>query len=50
MARSGLTEQQVRERIAAQSVEDALATGEHPIINDDVTAVLPQVLNLLSKH
>ena len=50
MARSGLTEQQVRERIAAQSVEDALATGEYPIINDDVTAVLPQVLNLLSKH
>lgn len=50
MVRSGLTEQQVRERIAAQSVEDALATGEHPIINDDVTAVLPQVLNLLSKH
>ena len=50
MARSGLTEQQVRERIAAQSVEDALATGEHPIINDDLTAVLPQVLNLLSKH
>ena len=50
MARSGLTEQQVRERIAAQSVEDALATGEQPIINDDVTAVLPQVLNLLSKH
>ena len=50
MARSGLTEQQVRERIAAQSVEDALATGEHPIINDDVTAVLPQVLKLLSKH
>lgn len=50
MARSGLTEQQVCERIAAQSVEDALATGEHPIINDDVTAVLPQVLNLLSKH
>ena len=50
MARSGLTEQQVRGRIAAQSVEDALATGEQPIINDDVTAVLPQVLNLLSKH
>lgn len=50
MARSGLTEQQVRERIAAQSVEDALATGEQPIINDDVTAILPQVLNLLSKH
>ena len=50
MARSGLTEQQVRERIAAQSVEDELATGEQPIINDDVTAVLPQVLKLLSKH
>ena len=49
MARSGLTEQQVRERIAAQSVEDALAPGEQPIINDDATAVLPQVITLLNK-
>jgi dephospho-CoA kinase len=50
MARSGLTEQQVRERIAAQSVEDALAPGEHAIVNDDVTAVLPQVITLLNKN
>lgn len=50
MARSGLTEQQVRERIAAQSVEDALAPGEHSIVNDDVTAVLPQVITLLNKN
>lgn len=50
MARSGLTEQQVRERITAQSIEDVLAPGEHPIVNDDVTAILPQVITLLNKH
>lgn len=50
MARSGLTEQQVRERIAAQSLEDALAPGEHSIVNDDAAAVLPQVITLLNKH
>ena len=47
MARSGLTESQVAERIASQSIEETLAPGEHAIVNDDVTAVLPQVIRLL---
>ncbi len=47
MTRSGLTAQQVKDRIAAQIAEDNLATGEHAIINDNTTALLPQVLQLL---
>lgn len=47
MTRSGLTAQQVKDRIAAQVAEDNLATGEHAIINDNTTALLPQVLQLL---
>lgn len=50
MARSGLSEPQVAERIAAQSVEETVAPGEHTIINDNVCAVLPQVLQLLKKE
>ena len=47
MTRSGLTAQQVKDRIAAQIAEDNIATGEHAIINDNTTALLPQVLQLL---
>lgn len=47
MARSGLTASQVKERIAAQSTEDVIAPGEKVIVNDSVTAVLPQVIGLL---
>lgn len=47
MTRSGLTAQQVKDRIAAQVAEDNLASGEHTIINDNTTALLPQVLQLL---
>lgn len=47
MTRSGLTAQQVKDRIAAQVAEDNLATGEHAIINDNTTALLPHVLQLL---
>lgn len=47
MARSGLTAEQVKERISAQATEDSIATGEHVIINDNDTALLPQVLHLL---
>lgn len=48
MARSGISEQQVLERIAAQSIEEAVAPGEHEIVNDGVAAVLPQVITLLN--
>lgn len=47
MARSGLTALQVKERMAAQSIEDAVAPGEKQIVNDNDTAVLPQVVQLL---
>jgi dephospho-CoA kinase len=47
MARSGLTAQQVQERIDAQSIEDSVADGEQVIINDNDTALLPQVTHLL---
>lgn len=47
MARSGLTAEQVRDRMAAQMVEEEIADGECVIVNDDVTALLPQVTQLL---
>lgn len=47
MKRSGLTEQQVRDRMAAQVDEDSVADGEQVIINDNDNAVLPQVVRLL---
>jgi len=47
--RSGLTAQQVRDRMAAQSLEEALAPGECAIVNDDKSAVMPQVADLLAK-
>jgi len=47
MNRNGLTASQVQERIDAQANEETVAVGEHVIVNDDVTAVLPQVINLL---
>lgn len=47
MERSGLTAQQVKERMAAQSLEEAVAEGEQVIVNDNNTAVLPQVVRLL---
>ena len=47
--RSGLTAQQVRDRMSAQSLEEALAPGECAIVNDDKSAVMPQVADLLAK-
>ena len=47
MARSGLTAAQVQERIDAQLNEERIADGEQAIVNDDKTAVLPQVIRLL---
>lgn len=47
MARSGLTAAQVQERIDAQRDEERIADGEQAIVNDDKTAVLPQVIRLL---
>lgn len=47
MARSGLTAAQVQERIDAQRYEERIADGEQAIVNDDKTAVLPQVIRLL---
>jgi len=48
MARNGLSEQQVRDRMAAQSIEDVVAAGEQVIVNDNITPVLPQVTRLLN--
>ena len=47
IARSGLTAAQVKERMAAQRDEEAPADGEHIIINDNVTALLPQIVKEL---
>ena len=47
IARSGLTAEQVKERMAAQRDEDAVADGEQVLVNDNVTALLPQVVQLL---
>ena len=49
MVRSGLSDGQVRERMAAQAIEDSIADGEHVIINDNKAAVLPQVIRLLKE-
>ena len=48
IARSGLTAQQVQDRIASQAAEEAVAPGEHVIVNDGVSAILPQVIHLLN--
>ena len=49
IARSGLTSQQVRDRIASQTIEEEAAPDENVIVNDDTSAVLPQVIHLLNK-
>ena len=49
-ARSGLTAQQVKDRMDAQIDEDRIAPGEHVIINDNDSALLPQVMRLLSNN
>ena len=49
MVRSGLSKQQVRDRMEAQQAEEAVAPGEQVIVNDNVTALLPQVSRLLSQ-
>lgn len=47
MARSGLTADQVRERMASQRDEEVPLDGEQVLVNDNVTALLPQVIRLL---
>jgi dephospho-CoA kinase len=47
MARSGLSAQQVQDRMKSQSIEEEPAPGEHVIINDGTAAVLPQISQLL---
>ena len=49
MTRSGLTAQQVEERMAAQATEDAVAPGEQMIVNDNLAAILPQVIKLINQ-
>ena len=49
MNRSGLTAQQVQDRIASQAIEEEPAMDEKVIVNDDISAVLPQVIHLLNK-
>lgn len=48
MARSGLTANQVKDRMAAQTLEDAVATGEQEIVNDNRSALLPQIIQLIN--
>lgn len=48
IARSGLTAEQVRERMSAQSIEDTVAPGEQVIVNDNTAAVLPQINRLIT--
>ena len=48
MARSGFTAQQVRDRMAAQAVEDSVAPGEQVIVNDNVTPLMPQIIRLIN--
>ncbi len=48
MVRSGLTAQQVRDRMASQLAEDRIADNEHVILNDNEAALLPQVIQLLN--
>ena len=50
MARSGLTSEQVRERMTAQGIEEDVCDGEQAIINDNDTALLPQILRLLQEN
>ena len=47
-SRSGLSPQQVMERMEAQRDEERINPGEQVIINDNNTALLPQVMRLLS--
>lgn len=47
MARSGLSAQQVQDRMKSQTIEEEPAPGEHVIINDGTAAVLPQISQLL---
>ena len=47
MARSGLSEQQVLDRMEVQQNEEAVAPGEQVIINDNAMALIPQVTQLL---
>lgn len=46
--RSGLTADQVKERIQAQQNEERIADGEHVLVNDNHSALLPQVIKLLA--
>ena len=50
IARSGLTADQVRERMASQQAEETVAPSEQVIVNDNVSALLPQVMVLLSSY
>ena len=47
-SRSGLSPQQVMERMEAQRDEERINPGEQVIINDNNTALFPQVMRLLS--
>ncbi len=47
MVRSGLTAGQVKERMDAQSLEEVVNAGELVIVNDNIAALLPQVVKLL---
>ena len=50
IARSALSAPQVKERIEAQREEETIADGEQIIVNDNVSALLPQVMDLLGTY
>lgn len=49
MTRSGLTAQQVLDRIAAQQAEELIDNNDKIIINDGLSAILPQVIELIKE-
>lgn len=49
MTRSGLTAQQVLDRIAAQQAEELIDNNDKIIINDGLSAILPQVIELMKE-
>ena len=48
IARSCLTAEQVRSRIASQAAEEEITAHEHVIVNDGDTALMPQVIQLIT--
>lgn len=50
MNRNGLTAEQVKSRIAAQAIEESVDDSEQVLVNDGDTALVPQVIQLLTQN